>query len=293
MVRRGWKGDNAAVGALGCYSRGHCDNRSHRRYLLLGVLMKQPTIHDRDLIVGLQKGLALMQLFSEDHPRLTVPLAATLSGLTQSAARRFLLTLVHERFVETDGRQYWLTAKALRIGQAYVDSAQLPRMLRPIVEQVARTTQEHVSVGVRDDDDIIHVVRSRYSHVSSLSIRPGSRLPLYCTASGRVWLATLEAPELQAYLQRVELRALTPYTKTTMAALQEELARVRQQGFCCVDQEFEVGMAVLSVPLRDRRGELKATLSITTQVARLSTQAMQQRYLPALYEAQALLRPVL
>lgn len=255
--------------------------------------MKQPTIHDRDLIAGLQKGLALMQLFSEDHPRLTVPLAASLSGLTQSATRRFLLTLVHERFVETDGRHYWLTAKALRIGQAYVDSAQLPRMLRPIVEQVARTTQEHVSVGVRDGDDIIHVVRSRYSHVSSLSIRPGSRLPLYCTASGRVWLATLEPDELQAYLDGVELRALTPYTRTSVAALQEELARVREQGFCCVDQEYEVGMAVLSVPLRDRKGELKASLSITTQVARLSTQAMQQRYLPALYEAQALLRPVL
>lgn len=49
-------------------------------------------------------------------------------------------------FAETDSREYWLTPKALRIGQAYVDSAQLPRMLRPIVEQVARQTQEHVSV---------------------------------------------------------------------------------------------------------------------------------------------------
>lgn len=255
--------------------------------------MKQPTIHERDLIAGLQKGLALMQLFSEDHPRLTVPMAARLSGLSQSAARRFLLTLVHERFVETDGRDYWLTAKALRIGQAYVDSAQLPRMLRPIVEQVARSTQEHVSVGVRDDDDIIHVVRSRYSHISSLSIRPGSRLPLYCTASGRIWLAQLQPAELRSYLQRVEQRPLTPYTKVTVAALEEELERVREQGFCIVDQEFEVGMAVLSVPLRDRKGALKAALSITTQVARLNPQAMQQRYLPALYEAQALLRPVL
>lgn len=255
--------------------------------------MKEPVIHSRDLIVGLQKGLALMQLFSADTPRLTVPLAAQLSGLTQSATRRFLLTLVHDQFVETDGRQYWLTAKALRIGQAYVDSAQLPRMLRPIVEQVARSTQEHISVGVRDGDDIVHVVRSRYSHVSSLSIRPGSRLPLYCTASGRIWLSTLDEAQLDAYLQRTRLEALTPYTVTAVAGLKAELQKVVAQGFCCVDQEFEVGMRVLSVPLRDRKGELKAALSITTHTSRMSVAAMQQRYLTALYEAQALLKPII
>ena len=79
--------------------------------------MKQPTIHSRDLIVGLQKGLALMQLFSAEQPRLSVPQAARLSGLTPSAVRRFLLTLVHEGFAQTDSREYWLTPKALRLGR--------------------------------------------------------------------------------------------------------------------------------------------------------------------------------
>src|SRR6218665_982326 len=254
---------------------------------------KQPVIHPRDLIVGLQKGLALMQLFSVDTPRLTVPQAAKSAGLTQSAARRFLLTLVHEQFVETDGRFYWLTAKALRIGQAYVDSAQMPRMLRPIVEQVARTTQEHVSVGTRDGDEIVHIVRSRYSHVASLSIRPGSRVPMYCTASGRLWLAAQGEAAWEAYLARVELRALTPYTLTDSERLRAELRQVLAQGYSTVDQEFEVGMRVLGVPLLDRTGALKATLAITTHASRMTVEEMQQRYLSPLYEAQALLKPIL
>ncbi len=58
--------------------------------------MNTTAIHPRDLIAGLQKGLALMQLFSAEQPRLSVPQAARLSGLTPSAVRRFLLTLVHE-----------------------------------------------------------------------------------------------------------------------------------------------------------------------------------------------------
>ncbi|MBD2839733.1 helix-turn-helix domain-containing protein [Pseudomonas sp. JM0905a] len=255
--------------------------------------MKTPVIHQRDLIAGLQKGLALMQLFSVDHPRLSVPEAAAMSGMTSSAARRFLLTLVHEDFAETDGRHYWLTAKALRIGQAYVDSAQLPRMLRPIVEQVARTTQEHVSVGLRDGDDIVHIVRSRYSHIASLSIRPGSRMPMYCTASGRIWLASFSEEELEAYFARVVLRQLTPFTRTGIDELKAELQKVAAQGFAVVDQEYEAGMCVLGVPLTNRKGELKASLTITTHASRMSGDEMRQRYLTPLYEAQALLKPVL
>lgn len=255
--------------------------------------MNTPAIHPRDLIAGLQKGLALMQLFTAEQPRLSVPQAARLSGLTPSAARRFLLTLVHEGFAETDSREYWLTPKALRLGQAYVDSAQLPRMLRPIVEQVARQTQEHVSVGTRDGDEIIHLVRSRYSHVASMSIRPGSRVPMYCTAGGRIWLAWLDENERDDYFARNPLRALTPYTQTDRGLLGAELLRVKTQGFCMVDQEYEMGMRVLGVPLLDRAGQLKATLTITTHASRLSVDEIRLRYLPTLYEAQALLRPVL
>jgi IclR family pca regulon transcriptional regulator len=255
--------------------------------------MKQPTIHSRDLIVGLQKGLALLQLFSEEHPRLSVPEAARLAGMTQSAARRFLLTLIHDGFVQTDGRYYWLTAKVLRIGQAYVDSAVLPRMLRPIVEQVARSTQEHVSVGVRDGDDIVHIVRSRYSHIASLSIRAGSRVPMYCTGSGRLWLASLSASALDAYFARTTLRAITPYTLTDEACIRGEIALAGERGFIVVDQEYEVGMRVLSVPLTDREGHLQATLTLTTHASRMTVADMRERYLSALYEGQALLRPLM
>ena len=100
-----------------------------------------------------------MSVFSAEQPRLSVPQAARLSGLTP--ALRGVLTLVHEGFAQTDSREYWLTPKALRLGQAW--TRRNCRMLRPIIEQVARHTQEHVSVGTRDGDEIIHLVRSRYA----------------------------------------------------------------------------------------------------------------------------------
>ena len=164
----------------------------------------QNQIHPRDLIVGLQKGLALIQLFSKEHPRLTVPQAAKMSGLTQSAARRFFLTLLHERYLQTDGRYYWLTPKALRLGQAYVDSAQFPRMVRPIVEYIASRTEQHASVGVIDDDELVYIARSKHTPFNSTSVRLGERVPIYCTAGGRLWLASLAEAECETVLQRIK-----------------------------------------------------------------------------------------
>ncbi|MCK2111776.1 IclR family transcriptional regulator domain-containing protein, partial [Pseudomonas juntendi] len=89
------------------------------------------------------------------------------------------------------------------------------------------------------------------------------------------------------------LQRVTPYTQTDPVLLQAELQRVKAQGFCIVDQEYEIGMRVLGVPLLDRAGQLQATLTITTHASRLSMDEIRLRYLPALYEAQALLRPVL
>ena len=206
----------------------------------------QNTIHPRDLIVGLQKGLALIQLFSKTCPKLTVAQAAKMSGLTQSAARRFLLTLLHERYLQTDGRYYWLTPKTLRLGQAYVDSAQFPRMVRPIVEYIASRTEEHASVGVVDEDELVYIARSRHTPFNSTSVRLGERVPIFCTAGGRLWLASLPEAECEAVLQRITREQRTPYTVTDVALLMEKIAQVRRQGYATIEQEFEIGMLVLA-----------------------------------------------
>jgi IclR family pca regulon transcriptional regulator len=255
--------------------------------------MKIPLIHERDLIVGLQKGLALIQLFTDETPRLSVPDAARLAGLTKSAARRFLLTLVHDGYAQTDGRHYWLTARTLRLGQAYVDSARLPRMLRPIVEKVATETREHVSVAVRDGDEVVHIVRSRVANVSSLSIRQGFRLPMYCTGSGRLWLASMRDDELDAYLARIDRQPLTPFTRTSIDDIKAVIAQVRAQGYVELDQEYEVGMRILGVPLTNRDDEMRASLTITMQVSSMTQADIRERYLRYLYEGQALLRPII
>lgn len=249
----------------------------------------QNNIHQRDLIVGLQKGLAIVQLFSREFPRLTVPQVAKMSGLTPSAARRFLLTLLHERYLETDGRHYWLTPKTLRLGQAYVDSARFPRMVRPVVEYIASRSEEHASVGVIDDDELVYIARSNHTPFSSTSVRLGERVPVYCTAGGRLWLASLPESECIAVLQRLRREQRTPYTTTGIPELMDKIAEVRQQGYATVEKEFEVGMLVLAVPLTDREGLYWGALSLTSHQSRTSMEALCRDHLDLLYSAQEML----
>ena len=166
----------------------------------------------------------------------------------------FFLTLVHDGYLDTDGRYYWLTAKNLRLGQAYVDSAQFPRMVRPIVEYVASRAEEHASVGVIDDNELVYIARSKHTPFNSTSVRLGERVPIHCTAGGRLWLASLPESECEAVLQQVTREQRTPYTVSDIATVMDRIAQVRRQGYATIEQEFEIGMLVVAVPLADREG---------------------------------------
>ncbi|MNT23145.1 Pca regulon regulatory protein [compost metagenome] len=126
-----------------------------------------------------------------------------------------------------------------------------------------------------------------------MSIRPGSRVPMYCTGSGRLWLASLSGQALDGYFERNPPQAITPYTLTDETRIRAEITLAAQRGYVLVDQEYEVGMRVLSVPLIDREGQLQAALTLTTHASRMTVEQMRERYLSALYEGQALLRPIM
>jgi IclR family pca regulon transcriptional regulator len=116
---------------------------------------------------------------------------------------------------------------------------------------------------------------------------------MYCTGSGRLWLASLSGEALDGYFARNPPQPITPYTLTDEKQIRAEIALAAQRGYVLVDQEYEVGMRVLSVPLIDREGQLQATLTLTTHASRMTVEQMRERYLSALYEGQALLRPIM
>lgn len=253
--------------------------------------VKPPPLQ-RDLITSLEKGLAVIAAFDQERPRLTISEVAQRCALTRAAARRYLITLEHLGFVSCDRKMYALTAKVLRLGQSYMHSSRLPRIVQPELHRLARTLKEASSAGVLDDGDVLCIAADHAGRVVSSTLQPGTRVPAYCTANGRVLLAALAPAELEAWLAGRTLQALTPHTLTDATRLRAEIDRVRQQGHAVVDQELEAGLRTISVPLRNFRGDVVAALNISVHASRVATDEL-AGHLPALRHAQAQLRGLL
>ena len=127
-----------------------------------------------------------------------------------------------------------------------------------------------------------YVARAEISRIMSVSLRVGSRLPLYTTSMGRVLLAEQSRGEQEAYLDRTQVVAQTNRTQTDRSALLKIFAKVDEQGYAVVDQELEPGLRSVAVPVRDRRGHVIAALNIGTQAARVTAADLRSRLLPAL-----------
>lgn len=247
----------------------------------------------RDLIAGLEKGLSVIAAFDQDRPRLTMSEVAALCGLTRAAARRYLITLEHLGYVTSDRKMYALTPKVLRLGQSYMHSARLPRIVQPELHKLAYALKEASSAGVLDGGDVICIAATSAGRVVSSTLQPGTRVPAYCTANGRMLLSALPQSDVDAWLSKQTLAPLTPNTITHAERLRTEIARARQQGYCAVDQELELGLRTISVPLKSYRGDVLAAMNISVHAARVTMEQLVSDCLPALLQAQASLRTVL
>jgi IclR family pca regulon transcriptional regulator len=248
---------------------------------------------DRDFILGLQKGLAVIECFDDEHERLTSADVAVKTGLSRAAARRCLLTLHKLGYAHYNGKQFMLAPRILRLGYAYLLSASLPQLFQPFLEHLSEEVHESCSAAILEGDEIVYLARAATKRIMSAGLSIGTRLPSYCTSMGRVLLAALDVADAAARLSSMERRRLTPATRTKVEDLTAILDTVRRDGYCVVDQELEVGLISISVPVFNVTGETIAAVNIASSPARIGAAQMADRFLPPLLEIQRDLRPLI
>ena len=220
-----------------------------------------------------------------DSDALTLSEIAERTGLARAVVRRFLYTLVELGYVTTDGKYFRLTAKILDLGFAYLSSLSLPKIAERFLEEVTLETKESSSASVLDGLEIVYVARVQTRRIMSVSLGIGSRLPAFCTSMGRVLLAHLSADALEQYFKTAKFSRFTERTICDPQILRKELISVAKQGFALVDQELELGLRSLAVPVLAGGGKAVAAINIGTQAARTNKSELLQRFLPVLRKA--------
>ena len=241
---------------------------------------------DPNFMTSLARGLIVIQAFTQQTPQMTISQLSLKTGLSRAAVRRCLYTLTKLGFAGAeDGTRYSLRPRMLTLSNTYTASNALSTSAQPILERMSAAFHESFSVATLDGDDIVYIARTSVSRVMAVDLHIGSRLPAYCTSMGRVLLAYLPPDQLEKYLARVALTPHTTRTVTTVDKLTMLLRNTRRNGYALVDQELEVGLRSLAVPVFSPTGRVVATLNLSGSAPRMPVYDMQTKFLPPLRNA--------
>jgi IclR family transcriptional regulator, pca regulon regulatory protein len=241
---------------------------------------------DPNFMTSLARGLVVIQAFTQQSPQMTISQLSIKTGLSRAAVRRCLYTLTKLGFAGAeDGSRYSLRPRMLTLSHTYTTSNTLSSAAQPILERMSAALHESFSVATLDGEDIVYIARTQVNRVMAVDLHIGSRLPAYCTSMGRILLAFLPAEQLEQYLAKVNLIPHTNRTITSAEKLRLTLRNIRRNGYAICDQEYEVGLRSLAVPVFSSSGRVVATLNLSGNAPRLSVLEMQSRFLAPLRNA--------
>ncbi len=243
-------------------------------------------ISNRDYVNSLARGLEVIRAFTRSTPRMTLSDIARATGMTRATVRRFLLTLVHEGYADTDGKFFGLRPKVLELGYAALSSLTFLDVVQPVMTHLAEELEESCFCAILDDEDVVYVACvTPPGRVVNIDLSVGSRAPAHCVSTGRVLLAALDERQRLKYLDKATLRKLTPNTITSKVKLRTLIEETRVKSWAIVDQELEIGLRSISVPIRDQTGKVLAALNVACPSSRITPEDMHGRILLRLQAA--------
>ncbi|OWY12567.1 IclR family transcriptional regulator [Thioclava sp. F34-6] len=252
-------------------------------------MLNKPT----DFIASFAKGLRVIECFGAETPRLSIAEVAQATGFDRATARRCLLTLNAEGYAEYDGKFFTLTPKVLRLGMGALASLPLPQIVQPWLDQLTDRIGQSCSVSILDGTEIVYLARAAQRRVMSIGLMPGSRLPAHCTSMGRVLLAALPPEDARAAVEASDLTPRTAYSLTDPGEILARIDQVRRDGYAVIDQEVEIGLRSIAVPLYDIHGRVVAALNTGMAASADPAETLIETYLPELTRVQTGLRRVM
>jgi DNA-binding IclR family transcriptional regulator len=210
----------------------------------------------------------------EEMARAGVPVTPTevnaKLGLPKPTIHRLFMTLEEEGFVQRDldGRSYSPGPRLRRMAGGILSSLRIRTARQAILQKLSREVGETCNIALPDRDAMIYLERVETEWPLRIQLPVGTRVPFYCTASGKMYLSSLAPSHLKRYLAAADLVARTPNTITDIDRLLDEVATIREQGHSLDREEFMTDMIALAVPLLDTNNRLIATLSFHAPIQR-------------------------
>jgi IclR family pca regulon transcriptional regulator len=252
--------------------------------------MPAPSAHSSDrsskgFIQAFARGLSVLRSFGAQTPYQTISDVAARTGLDRAGARRILHTLEALGYVRREENTFHLTPRLLSLGYAYFATTPAWVAAERVTRDLVKRINETCSIGVLDQTEVLYVVRVPATHIVNSSFTVGSRVPAYCSSTGRLLLGALSEQTLRQLLREIRLVKKCDHTVTSPARLVQIIGREARRGWSLVNQELELGLCSIAVPIRDARDQIVAAISVSGSVSRVGPGEMRKRILPHLRQA--------
>lgn len=254
--------------------------------LPVSAVSGDPFKGDPNFMASLARGLEVIQAFTPQRRLMSISQISQKTGIPRAAVRRCLYTLNKLGFVHAqDGKNFELRPRILALAHAYLGSTPLAKTTQPVLKHISQVLNESCSIATLDGDNILYIARASSERIMTIDLNIGSRLPAFATSMGRVLLSHLPPEKREDYLQRLTLVRYTRHTVGSIEKLREELGRVRAQGYAINDQELEIGLRSIAVPIADANGGVAAALNVGVQAGQVPVSELTGRILPILRES--------
>jgi IclR family pca regulon transcriptional regulator len=238
-----------------------------------------PALREPRYSQSLARGLAILRCFTPERPVLGIADIADELGMSRSTTHRYVITLVALGYLEQGAsRKYRLGLRSTDLGMVAVDSTELHEPAHLALGELREQTSCTASLAVLEKAEIVYLDRvrgfGREQGTGDLGLGPGSRLPAYCTAMGKLLLASLPELEQRDLIAEMKLTKRGPNTITSKKALLAELEVIGEESFAVNDGELAAGRCAIAAPVMDESGEVVAAASLSARSSTISVEKM-------------------
>jgi IclR family transcriptional regulator, pca regulon regulatory protein len=238
-----------------------------------------PSLREPRYSQSLERGLAILGCFTPAKPVLGIADIADELGMSRSTTHRYVITLVALGFLEQGAsRKYRLGLRVTDLGMSALNSTGLREHARPYLEELRQRSSYTTSVGVLDGTEVLYVDRARSFRRGQgqidMGLQPGSRVPAYCTAIGKMLLAHLPESQQRDVLAEIKPSKHGPNTIVAKKALRSELEQIRDAGFAVDDEEFAPGLYAIAAPIRNEGRDVVAAVNLAAHSSMIALEEL-------------------
>ncbi|MGI6285052.1 IclR family transcriptional regulator [Neomoorella humiferrea] len=225
-----------------------------------------------ETVQSIERALDILEVFSYSSPELGLVEISKKVGLSKGTTYRIVYTLMKRGYIsqENQSGKYRLGPKTFEIGSVVMSQMEIRKVAHPYLEELRDITGETVHLVIQDKGEVLYLDKVDSTRAIRMNSFIGQRLPMHCTAVGKVLLAELPEIEVNYICNMKGMTRSTSKTITNLDMLKRHLKIVKEQGYALDDEENEEGLRCIAAPIRDCNGKVIAAISISAPVMRLN-----------------------